>query len=248
MTRHVDTVLFDLDDTLISWEHRQCSWRDYLRPVLQEMWVCVADQGLAVGDGGEFGRIFSETLKQAWVVARLTWQAPALRTVLHDTFAQMGIDVAALDLDAVMHAFTWQPMPGVTNFADTLPVLDHLRARGYRIGLLTNSFQPMWVRDHELAAFGLLDYFDARITSGDTGFIKPHPAIYWRLLGLLDRTPDRAVFVGDHPQYDIKGANLTGLTSVYLRRPYLERETNGVLPDYTIDTLTELRRVLEQLP
>jgi FMN phosphatase YigB (HAD superfamily) len=35
------------------------------------------------------------------------------------------------------------------------PALRALRARGLRLGLLTNAFVPMWMRDRELADLGL---------------------------------------------------------------------------------------------
>ena len=103
---------------------------------------------------------------------------------------------------------------------------------------------PMWMRDIELAHYGLLDYFDARITSGDTGYMKPHPAIYWRAMGLLDTTPDRAVFVGDRPENDIVGANEVGMVSVLMSPDHLDIPLNGVEPNYTITRLGQLLPIL----
>jgi FMN phosphatase YigB (HAD superfamily) len=103
------------------------------------------------------------------------------------------------------------------------------------------------MRDIELAEFNILHYFDARVTSGDIGYLKPHPQIYRRILEMLNVRPDQAVFVGDRPANDIAGANEVGLISVLMAPPHLERDLNGVVPDYTISTLSELLPLLEKL-
>jgi FMN phosphatase YigB (HAD superfamily) len=95
--------------------------------------------------------------------------------------------------------------------------------------------------------FDMMKYFDARITSGDTRFMKPHPAIYWRMLGMLHLTPEEAVFVGDRPENDIQGANAVGMISVHMNPPHVKFDLNGIIPNYTITQLQQLLPILEQL-
>ena len=146
-----------------------------------------------------------------------------------------------------MRVFDWAPRPGVELFPETLPVLHTLRRQGYRIGLLTNSFLPMWMRDEELRAYDLIDLFDARVSAADIGYLKPHPAIYRDLLSKLGIQPQNAIFVGDRPINDIAGANDVGLISVLICPPYLERDSSGVVPDYTINRLDQLLPLIDHL-
>ena len=143
--------------------------------------------------------------------------------------------------------FDWAPRPGVELFPETLPVLNTLRDKGYKTGLLTNSFLPMWMRDQEIRTYGLVELLDERVSAADVGYLKPHPAVYHDLLARLDVTPEQAVFVGDRPTNDIAGANEVGLVSVLMRPPYLERDTSGITPDYTIERLDQLLPVVEGL-
>ncbi len=136
---------------------------------------------------------------------------------------------------------------GVTLFDDTIPVLETLRQRAYKIGLVTNSMLPMWMRDVELHAYNIIDYFDARITSGDAGYMKPHPVIYTKILTALEITPEQAVFIGDRPGNDIAGANAVGITSVLMSPPHLNHKLNGNEPDYIITNLSDLLPILEAL-
>jgi putative hydrolase of the HAD superfamily len=98
----------------------------------------------------------------------------------------------------------------------------------------------MWMRDIELEAYGLLEYFPVRITSGDTGYMKPHPAIFQHALDLLGVPADEAAYVGDRPANDIAGANAVGMFSILMSPPHLERELGDAVPDVTIGSLSEL--------
>jgi putative hydrolase of the HAD superfamily len=182
-----------------------------------------------------------------WAEARQTWRITSLDQLLEQLLAELGLNTDRLKADQLLALLDWAPRPGVELFPETLPVLSALREKGYKIGLLTNSFVPMWMRDLELRAYGLVDLLDERVSAADVGFLKPHPAIYHHLLARLDVPPERAVFVGDRPANDIAGANAVGLISVLINPPYLARDLQGVQPDYHIERLDELLPLLERL-
>lgn len=247
MKKRLKAIVFDLDDTLIDWSRQEIGWNEFLQPGSQSMCDVLAELGYAAPDPQTFHTVFRRILEAAWDAARTSWNGISFYRTLAQTCNEFDIVLSAEELCQVAHSFVWNPVPGVAPFDDTIDVLIELQATGYKLGLITNSFQPMWMRDVELKQFGLIDFFPKRITSGDTGFIKPHPAIYWRMLGMLDIMPDEALFVGDHPTFDIQGANLVGMTSVLFKPPYLDRPINGHEPDYTIGTLSDLLPILEQL-
>ena len=246
-TAPIEAVIFDLDDTLIDWSLRAQSWPEYIAPCMQATVDYIANNGHGTIETAAFADVHMDILRKEWAIAREEHGCVSLAGTLHMAFEQMGLAAAEIDVQAVMRAWPWQPMPGVQPYADTHAVLDTLRAQGIKTGLVTNAFQPMWMRDVELEAYDLIDRLDARITSGDTGFVKPNPAIYWRMLGLLDTSPDRAIFVGDSPKHDIAGANATGILSVLIDPPHLDRDMENAKPDYVINALSELLPIVEGL-
>ena len=247
MNRCIDAVIFDFDDTLIDWSAVGENFTLVIRPHLQKLYAHLAALGHTLPDEAAFAATYRQVVIEAWAVANKAWTAVSFAHCLHQTFQQIGLDPAQIDLDAAMHAYGWGPIPNVPLYDDTLAVMEQLRAQQYKIGLVTNSMLPMWMRDIELEAYGLLPFFDARITSGDVGYIKPHPIIYDRILTMLNTTADRAVFVGDRPGNDIAGANATGLVSVLMDPPHLNYELDGVTPDYTISQLSDLLPILATL-
>ncbi len=204
-------------------------------------------EGHELPDRDRFAHELGRQVEHVWSEAKEDWSGAYFGDALRNTLLSHGLEVEAIDVKELMEVYDWRPMPGVELFDDVHDVLEALRQGGYKLGLITNSFLPMWMRDVELRHYDLIDYFDARITSGDTGYMKPHPAIYERMLEMLDTTPQRAVFVGDRPRNDIAGANEAGVISVLMDPPHLERELDGVVPDFTISRLGELMPVLERL-
>ncbi len=243
----VTAVLFDFDDTLIDWSGRTKTWEEISRVSIGNIHAYLTDAGHTLPDADTCHQIYHNLLKQSWQRANETWESVRFATVLRQTFTNIGLDPDQIDLEAVMRVYDWQPMPGAVPYNDAAAVLTRLKQDGYKIGLITNAMLPMWMRDIELRHYQLLDYFDVRLTSGDVGYIKPHPAIYHRALESLAVAPEQAVFVGDRPENDVAGANNAGLISVWMNPPHLSNQLNGIKPDYTITQLNELLPILERL-
>ena len=244
----LDTIIFDLDDTLISWAEPQMKWGDYLKPFFKSLHLYLDERGHAV-EVEKLSDAFSRNTRDAWAHAREYDHhvAVSMGGVLYRALCELELDATQIDIDEMMRSADWKPFPGVAPYPDTHDVLDTLRSRGYRLGLITNAFQPMWMRDAELREYDLIERVDARISSGDTGFMKPHPAIFWRMLGMLDSSPERAMYVGDSPAHDVRGANESGLTSVLIAPPHLDKKPKSAIqkPDFTITKLTELVDIVE---
>jgi HAD superfamily hydrolase (TIGR01662 family) len=243
----VQAVVFDLDDTLLDWS-QQTDWMGNVSGThLQNVYDYLAKNGNDLPPPAELFQNYQEAILSSWDEAKKRWTGVNFESVLRHCFETSGLDVAEIDMDEVLLAYNWKAVADVALFADTVPVLDSLRQQGYKIGLVTNSMMPMWMRDIELREYGILDYFDARITSGDTGYMKPHPVIYERVLGLLEVEAKTAVFVGDRPENDIAGANAVGLTSVWMNPPHVDYDLGDVVPDYEITTLQDLLPILAAL-
>lgn len=247
-TKQIKAVLFDFDDTLIDWSKAQiASWKAFNDPKIANVHRYLTAKNYQLPPEELFIQNIHLTTRHAWEEAKKTWAGVRMSDVFVQCLTNMGVEINGLDVQEMLRSYGWEPIPGVQPFDDAHEVLAELKTRGYKIGLITNSYQPMWMRDIELEMFDMMKYFDARITSGDTRFMKPHPAIYWRMLGMLHLTPEEAVFVGDRPENDIQGANMVGMISVHMNPPHVKFDLNGIIPNYTITQLQQLLPILEQL-
>lgn len=245
--RKIEAVIFDMDDTLISWSDPTVDWEEFHLGRVEQVHHYLVENGQNPPEINEFHEFIRDRIRQIWDNARGKWVIPSIGEVMYQILVELDVDISQVNMRALLEIYNWGVFPGVVPFDDTHSVLEELRKRGYKIGLVTNSIFPMWMRDVELEEFDIIRFFDARLTSGDIGYLKPHPEIYERVLEMLEVRPEQAVFVGDRPTNDIAGANEVGLISVLMSPPHLERELDGVVPDYTISKLSELIPLLEKL-
>jgi HAD superfamily hydrolase (TIGR01509 family) len=118
--------------------------------------------------------------------------------------------------------------------------LESLQARGYFLGVISNS---VGLIEDQLRHVGLRGYFQAVLDSAIVGVEKPHPEIFALALKAAQVVANEAVFVGDTHATDVGGAELAGLHGVLIDRV-------GAYPDADcprITSLPELDAVLEKL-
>jgi epoxide hydrolase-like predicted phosphatase len=87
-----------------------------------------------------------------------------------------------------------------------------LRAAGYRIGLLTNSFREFRSVIEERVDISL---FDAVVDSSFVGCRKPEPEIYQLMAEMLAIDPTRIVYLDDF-EANLDGARSAGWTTVHV--------------------------------
>lgn len=114
-------------------------------------------------------------------------------------------------------------------FPDSIPVLREIKAKGYPIGLVSNAqkvFTP-----NEMRILGLEGYFDHMVFSSRFGITKPDRRLFSICCTMINVKPENAVYIGDNPYNDVKGAKEIGMTSILLSRP-LKSVIPGFEPDY----------------
>jgi FMN hydrolase / 5-amino-6-(5-phospho-D-ribitylamino)uracil phosphatase len=124
----------------------------------------------------------------------------------------------------VEHA--WERSENFDIYEDVEPVLDELRSRGLKIGLVSNGARDLrdFVRHHGLDA-------DVTVASRYHGKVKPDPTIFRKALEQLGVQPDQAAMVGDHLEDDIEGARALGMRAVLVDRENRYPEIEERLPD-----------------
>ncbi|MBI5543559.1 MAG: HAD-IA family hydrolase [Deltaproteobacteria bacterium] len=108
--------------------------------------------------------------------------------------------------------------PAIALYPDASRALDRLSARGVRLGLVTDG-DPQ-VQRSKARTLGLERWLTALVFTWDAGpeHQKPHPSGYERALVALGVAAEGAVYVGDNPAKDFRGARGLGLRTVRVRR------------------------------
>ncbi len=244
-------VLFDIDDTLIDWSHFTDDWMTLEMKHLSGVFDYLsAELGMMLTDVTPFLSEFRSRAAQAWTTGRDTLIAPNVGAVLIETAVALGAPAEKIEMKRVLTAYGWRAIPGTKIFPEVHDVIPMLKAAGVKVGMVTNAFQPMSLREIELGIDGhnILDYFpDCRISAADVGFLKPHPSIFELALETIGATAAETVFVGDDPEADVVGAQGVGMKAVLRhieRRPFSETH-DDIKPDAIVRDLHQLLPLLD---
>ena len=160
---------------------------------------------------------------------------------MSQVFSRAG--VTATEALLVSYQRAWEPHTFTD--PDAAPLLTHLRDRGIRVGVLSNT---MWPRDWHEKVFrrdGLLHLLDGSVYSSEIDWTKPHPEAFGAgiaAIGVDDAA--RCVFVGDRPYDDVHGAQAAGMRAVLIPNSDVPPFHDAV-PDAIIGRLAELPPLLE---
>jgi len=241
-------VLFDLDNTLIDWDATG-SWHTELARRMAILYDFIG-QRVQPWDGTTVDMLqarFIEALDHAWAVANQTLVPVDHMGVLRSALAACGVPEDRLTRELLDDAYDWQPHENLQIYPEVPEVLDQLRAHGVQLGIITNASQSMTLRDRELTHVRLLDYFPmCRISAIDVGLLKPDPRIFQAALDLLGLAPDEAIYVGDHLQADVMGAQSAGMRAVWrVTSADTTPPDPAIIPDGIITDLRELLPLLD---
>lgn len=243
----IDTVIFDLGSTLIYFDGE---WDDVLSRGNQELLNSLKAAGIEL-DGGRFVSQFKARLDEYYTQREAEFIEYTTRYIVHSLLSEWGYpDVPQDALDAALESMYAISEAHWKVEEDTIPTLEQLRDRGYRLGLVSNAGDDDNVQ-RLIDNADIRKYFDAILSSAASGTRKPNPHIFRLALNHLDTPASKAVMVGDMLGADILGAHNAGMRAIWITRradtlaniAHLE----NVRPDATISTLRELPQVLEDI-
>jgi HAD superfamily hydrolase (TIGR01549 family) len=209
-------ILFDLDDTLYD-------VRSYWRGRLHEAIGAVLDRY------PHFER--DELVHRAIAEKVYIDKLPAFRR-------NQGVEDEALIAASHEH-FRRDWFKRLMLYEDAARTLEALRPR-FKLGLITNG--PSRTQRPKIEQFRLIDYLDLLIVSEEVGIAKPDPAIFHIALDQLKVEPSQALFVGDSPEFDLRGAAAAGIPCIWMN------PRGETLPADVPPPVGEIERLNQLLP
>jgi HAD superfamily hydrolase (TIGR01509 family) len=221
----IEAILFDWNNTLV-----QFTWDDDLLEHGHRA-------GLAAAGSDQDAAAFTERYRE------LVLKDATPDDDYGDLLRELGVDDPDRFIDAEHEV--WRPAHEALGSAQAL--LDSLRSRGLKTGLVANSWpDPARLLRADVAAFGLGELFDVIVFSEEVGFRKPQPEIFLHALEQLGVEPENAMFVGDGLDTDVQGAAQVGMATVQALW-FRADDIPGIEPDFMaftpMDVLNAVRRL-----
>ncbi len=234
-------VIFDLGGTLVHWPN----WEE----AAPTKWSFAYD-ALRVAGGDRawperelFVAAMRDAEKAHWErVDREHWSGPPTGLV-SEGFRRLDVLVSEAELIATMDGYAKAVEGWSSVFPDSREALVLLRERGYRLGLLSNTWWAAQWHNADIAAHGLADLLDELVYTSDLPHSKPHPSVFAEIAGRLGVEPAACVMIGDRQIDDVSGAKAVGMRAIWRRNDY-GFPTSAVTPDAIVDRVSELPLVL----
>ena len=210
-----DTILYDLDNTLLDFNFSQK--RAFFRAF--------------PGRDEAFYQTFEAINRAQW--KRLERGEAQRAEILHERFARFFEKVGvAEDPDAANARYVRELGKGCDIVAGIPETLDALAALGCTLAVVTNGLAD--VQNPRLRESGLLPYFRCVLVSEEIGYVKPDPRIFQKAAALCGAAaPARVLVVGDSPTSDIAGGAAAGFDTCWYRHEELPLP-EGCTPIYVV--------------
>ena len=169
----IKNIIFDIGRVLIGFE-----WKDYVNSLFDEE---TAERVTAAMWGtGYWKELDRAVLTDDEIVERFYSAGPDVKEEIWEAFSRVGECVKRRD---------W-----------AIPVIDDLKARGYRVLYLSNFSEHVMSSNRE--ALDFVPHMDGGIFSCDVNVIKPAADIYLKLIEKYDLKPEECIFIDDHKDND----------------------------------------------
>ena len=137
---------------------------------------------------------------------------------LHETISSLAAGLGARPNTAAVHAAAERRISFARSLLlpepRVLEMLDRLRRRGYRLGLISDCSAETPVLWRETA---LADRLDVAVFSCEMGARKPDPSLYLAAAAGLGVPPEGCLYVGDGASDELAGAQRAGMAALQVR-------------------------------
>jgi len=163
---------------------------------------------------------------------------------LMDRFPEASLSISELIDVYRQHKPAIQLLPG---YAELLRKL----GRHFRMGVITDGL-PV-VQERKVHALGLRSFMDKIIYTWEYGSEKqkPHPFSFSLMLECLRVEPRSALYIGDNPEKDCRGAHGVGMKFVQVQCRGTHLDSPGMAgedkPEFAIETLFQLPQILQAM-
>ncbi|MGE8205687.1 HAD family hydrolase [Heyndrickxia sp. NPDC080065] len=218
----IKAVIFDLDGTLLNRDESVIKFIDNQYERLNQ-WVSHIPKE-------KYITRFIELDKHGYV-----WKDQVYQQLTRE------LNITGLTWEDLLKDYISQFKNNCIPFPNLFRMLDELRNNNFSLGIITNGLGHFQMDN--IKALGIEKYFQTILVSEWEGIKKPDPEIFHRALEQLNVLPNQSIYVGDHPENDVKAAQNVGMKGIWKK----DIQWNNFSTDLIINDLAELPSIISNL-
>ncbi len=213
---------------------------DDRRP-LEKVFACLQEKQIALPDFEVCLRKSRELFRPMIELSRTTHREARYEEVLKYLLFYFRVPCEGkVSLQELLRVYYQEVYKERVVFPEVVAVLEQLNQWGVSMGIVSNTTNPVFMKELELEDSGLKKFFDFTIYSSEVPFRKPHPSIFQLAISRFPFPPAEILFVGDSLSVDIFGSRRVGMRTAWLNR---RGEQADICPDYELASLEDLLRI-----
>ncbi|WP_332698175.1 HAD family hydrolase [Halalkalibacter lacteus] len=218
----IKAVIFDLDGTLL---YRDASVQKFIDNQYDRLnkWVGHIPKG-------KYTSRFIELDCRGYV-----WKDKVYQQLVNE------FNITGITWESLLQDYLEQFKNSCVPFPNLNSMLKGLKSKSIKLGIITNG-KGQFQMDN-IKALGIEKYFETIIVSEWAGLKKPDPQIFKKALEQLNVSPNESMYVGDHPENDVRAAQKVGMKGIWKK----DSQWNNVETDFIIDDLGELPLIIERV-
>ena len=233
MTAKLQTVFFDIDDTLFDRNRAQRGILHLIIRELRDVFVGI-DEKRIVDAFLESDRVTTQEYETGISTDGLRIR----RSKLFLSF--LGLSEGYADKITAMYVNLYPTVDAPVR--DAKSVIETLAGR-FQLGIISNGLPDVQYR--KLETLDIKHLFDCIVLSEELGIRKPDPELFWHATSMLGREPEECLYVGDSYDDDVVGAKRAGMKTCWFNPHGLPASQLDIKPEFEIHALDEILEFLD---
>jgi putative hydrolase of the HAD superfamily len=218
----IKAVLFDLDGTLID---RNATVKDFIDKQYERL-----NKWLNNIPKDRYIERFISLDNRGYV-----WKDKVYQQLVEE------FDITGVTWEQLLQDYINQFKYSCVPFPNLISTLENLTENNITLGMITNGKGQFQMNN--IKALGIDQYFKTILISDWEGIKKPQPEIFLKALEKINMLPAESMFVGDHPENDVKAAQSIGMTGIWKK----DDQWNNVEADYIVENLAEIPLIVKEI-
>ncbi len=218
----IKAVLFDLDGTLLN---RDASVEQFINSQYERLHEYVGHIGKE-----EFTSRFIELDCRGYV-----WKDRVYQQMVAE------YEIVGLTWEQLLQDYVDYFQHHCVAFPNLYEMLQSLVDQSIPLGIISNG-KGKFQMDN-IKALGIEHYFETILISEPENIKKPDPRIFEKALQQLYVPANACLFVGDHPENDVKASRDVGMLGVWKK----DAQWDDVEADYVVEDLMEVSLIIGEL-
>lgn len=208
-TEKLKAILFDLDDTILAYDAvAEPCWEEVCGQFAPLLGRDASELYVAIKEMREWYESDSERQRYVWVHL-LEYR----REVVGMTFDRLGITAPELAV-ALADSYSKRKWEAIHVVPGAMEALSRLKGSKLRLALVTNGDSKS--QRGKIERFVLGHLFDYILIQEEFGAGKPDERVFLHALDKLNVKPDEAWMVSDNLERDIGGAQVVGISGIWV--------------------------------